>query len=158
MDTDVESVFPNKNGRAEYSQTSEVTEQYENIINAIATLPNRLQNTNTNHKGLHAKFPTFRGNKYWFIEFEHLRRNHLIPFSSQLTEEAKSKYFQSFLREAAIDFFQSLTISTETTLTDRLDNFRKEFTTDDPKEVPRYEWHQASIIQRWKLSRIFWNV
>ena len=54
MDTDVETVFPSRNRKAEYSQTSDVTGQYENIIDAITTLPKILKATNTNHKLLHS--------------------------------------------------------------------------------------------------------
>ena len=46
-----------RNRKAEYSQTSDVTEQYDNIMNAITTLPNRLQATNPNHKLQHTQVP-----------------------------------------------------------------------------------------------------
>ena len=42
-----------------------------------------------------------------------------------------------------IEFFQLLTISTETTLTNVLDKFKKDFTKDDLKEVASYKWDQA---------------
>ena len=46
----------------------------------------------------------------------------------RLTEEAKLQYFQSLLRGETIEFYQSLTITTETNLNDVLTEFRKEFT------------------------------
>ena len=138
------NTFSQQKQKAEYSQTSDVIKQYENIINAITTLLNRLQATITNHKLLHTQVPTFRGNKDRLNEFEHLLRNQLWPFKNRLTEKAELRNFQSTLREVAIQFFQSLTISTETTLTDVLDKFRKEFNKDNLKEVVRYKGDQAN--------------
>ena len=134
-DADDETVFPTRNRGAEYSQTiSNVEEQYENIIDAITMLTNRLQATNTNHKLLHTQVPMFRG-KNRFNEFEHLLRNQLRPFSNRPNGEAELPNFQNLLRAEAIELFQSLTISTETTLSDVLGNFRVEFTKDFLKEV-----------------------
>ena len=42
VETDDVAVFPSRNRREEDSQTSDVTEQYENIIDAIITLPKKL--------------------------------------------------------------------------------------------------------------------
>ena len=143
VDTDDETVLQDRNRWAEYSRTSDVTEQCENIIGAMTMLPHRLQATNTNHKLLHALVPTFRWNKGRFNEFEHLLRNHLRPFSNRLTEEMKLQLFQTLLPEEAIEFFQSLTISTDTMLTEVLAKFRKELTKDDLKDLARYKWDQA---------------
>ena len=64
ISTEDEIVFPIRNRRAQYSQTSDVTEQYKNIINANITLLIRIKTTNTNHKHLHAQvFPFRRNNK-----------------------------------------------------------------------------------------------
>ena len=73
MDTDYETVFPNRNRKGEYSETSDVTEQYENIIDGITTLPNILQNTNTNqtfftHKSLRSDETKIRSmNFHWLF-------------------------------------------------------------------------------------------
>ena len=85
----------------------------------MATLPTCIATTNTNHKLLPTKVPTFRG-KNWFNIFEHFLRNHLQPFSNRITEEAKLQQFQTSLRQEAVEIFKSLTISTKTTLTDVL--------------------------------------
>ena len=103
-DTDDETVLRIKKRRAEYSQTSDVAEQNENIIEAITKLPNRLQTSNTIQKFLHTQVPTSGGDKDRFNEYKHLHHKHLRPFSNRLTEEAKLQYFQSFLREEAIEF------------------------------------------------------
>ena len=157
VETDDEAVFPSRNKREENSQTSDVTEQYENIIDAITTLPNKLKSKNTNHKLLHRQVPTLRGNKDRFNEVEYLLRNHVRPFSNQLRKEAKLENFQSLLREEVVQFFQSLMICTETTPTDVLDKFRVEFTKDDLKRSSDTNWIRQSLIQRWNLLPIFWS-
>ena len=63
MDTEEETVFPNRNRMIDYSQTSDVTKQYKNNINAAITLLNRVPNTNTNHKRLHTQLPMLRRNR-----------------------------------------------------------------------------------------------
>ena len=63
--------------------------------------------------------------------------NHRSP------KEAKLQYFQSLIREEAIQFYQPVTITTETNLNVILTKFRKEFTKNDIKEVARYKWDQA---------------
>ena len=60
-----------------------------------------------------------------------------------LPEEAKLQYFQSLLGAEAIEFHQSLTITTETNLNDVLTKFRKAFTKDVLKEVAQCKWDQA---------------
>ena len=63
--------------------------------------------------------------------------------SNRLTEEAKLQCFKSLLREEAIEVYQGLFITTETTLKDSLKKFRKNFQKDDLKKIPRYKWEQA---------------
>ena len=77
------------------------------------------------------------------MEFEHLLQNHSRPMKHRLIEEAKLQYFQSLLREEAIESYQSLSITTETNLNNVLTKFRKELTKVDLREVARYEWDQA---------------
>ena len=66
------------------NKTNDVTEQCKNINDAITTLPNKIQNTNTNDKLLHIQVPTFRGSRNRFNEFEHMLRNQLRT-TQQLT-------------------------------------------------------------------------
>ena len=60
----------------------------------------------------------------------------------KLTEEQKLNYFQSLLRDDAIEFWQTLKITTETTLTDILQAFSKEYAKEDLKEVSKYKFDQ----------------
>ena len=77
------------------------------------------------------------------MEFEHLLLNHLSPLANKITEENKLHFFQSLLRDEAIEYWQSIQITPLTTLKDVLDLFRKEFAKEDLKEVARYKWDQA---------------
>ena len=54
-------------------------------------------------KILQTQVPLFRGNREKYNEFEHLLKNHLRPHMHKLTEEQKLNYFQSLLRDDAID-------------------------------------------------------
>ena len=115
----------------------------ERLLNAIETIPQRIKNTTTNTKLLQTHVPNFRGQKDKFVEFEHLLLNHLSPLANKITEENKLHFFQSLLRDDAIEYWQSIQITPLTTLKDVLDLFRKEFAKEDLKEVARYKWDQA---------------
>ena len=93
------------------------------LLNAIQDLPRKLQKTNT--KLLQTHVPNFRGSKDKYNEFEHLLLNHFRPIANKITEEDKIHFFQSLLRDEAIDFWQTITISSTTTLQDVLQLFRK---------------------------------
>ena len=115
----------------------------ERLLNAIETIPQRIKSTTTNTKLLQTHVPNFRGQKDKFVEFEHLLLNHLSPLANQITEENKLHFFQSLLRDDAIEYWQSIQLTPLTTLKDVLDLFRKEFAKEDLKEVARYKWDQA---------------
>ena len=115
----------------------------ERLLNAIVTIPQRIKSTTTNTKLLQTHVPNFRGQKDKFVEFEHLLLNHLSPLANKITEENKLHFFQSLLRDEAIEYWQSIQITPLTTLKDVLDLFRKEFAKEDLKEVARYKWDQA---------------
>ena len=115
----------------------------ERLLNAIETIPQRIKSTTTNTKLLQTHVPNFRGQKDNFVEFEHLLLNHLSPLANKITEENKLHFFQSLLRDEAIEYWQSIQITPLTTLKDVLDLFRKEFAKEDLKEVARYKWDQA---------------
>ena len=115
----------------------------ERLLNAIETIPQRIKSTTTNTKLLQTHVPNFRSQKDKFVEFEHLLLNHLSPLANKITEENKLHFFQSLLRDDAIEYWQSIQITPLTTLKDVLDLFRKEFATEDLKEVARYKWDQA---------------
>ena len=115
----------------------------ERLLNAIETIPQRIKSTTTNTKLLQTHVPNFRGQKDKFVEFEHLLLNHLSPLANKITDENKLHFFQSLLRDEAIEYWQSIQITPLTTLKDVLDLFRKEFAKKDLKEVARYKWDQA---------------
>ena len=77
------------------------------------------------------------------MEFEHLFLNHLSLLANKITEENKLHFFQSLLRDEAIEYWQSIQITPVRTLKDVLDLFREEFAKEDLKEVARYKWDQA---------------
>ena len=112
------------------------------LLTAINQLPQRIQKSSTG-KLLQTHVPNFKGQQDKYNEFEHLLMNHLRPISNKLTEEEKIHFFQSLLRDEAIEFWQTITITTTTTLADILSTFRKEFAKDDLKEVARYRWNEA---------------
>ena len=111
------------------------------LLNAIQDRPRKLQKTNT--KLLQTHVPNFRGSKDKYNEFEHLLLNHFRPIANKITEEDKIHFFQSLLRDEAIDFWQTITINPTTTLQDVLQLFRKEFAKEDMREVARYKWNEA---------------
>ena len=115
----------------------------ERLLNAIETLPQRIKSSTTNTKLLQTHVPDFRGQKYKFVDFEHLLLNHLSPLANKITEENKLHFFQSLLRDEAVEYWQSIQITPLTTLKDVLDLFRKEFAKEDLKEVARYKWDEA---------------
>ena len=111
------------------------------LLNAIQDLPRKLQKTNA--KLLQTHVPNFRGTKDKYNDFEHLLLNHFRPIANKLTEEDKIHFFQSLLRDEAIDFWQTITISSTTTIQDVLQFFRKDFAKEDMREVARYKWNEA---------------
>ena len=115
----------------------------ERLSHAIETIPQRIKNTTTNTKVLQTHVPNFRGQKDKFVEFERLLLNHLSPLANRIPEENKLHFFQSLLRDEAIEYLQSIQIIPLTTLKDVLDLFRKEFAKEDLKEVACYKWDQA---------------
>ena len=115
----------------------------ERLLNAIETIPQRIKSSATNFKLLQTHVLNFRGQKNKFVEFEHLLPNHLSLLANKVTEDNKLHFFQSLLRDEAIDYWQSIQITPVTTLRNELYMFRKEFAKEDLKEVARYKWDQA---------------
>ena len=71
----------------------------------------RASNMVTNTKLLQTHVPNFRGSKDKYHEFEHLQLNHFRPIANEITEEDKIHFFKSILRDEAIDFWQTITIT-----------------------------------------------
>ena len=63
-------------------------------------------------KILKTQVPLFRGNREKYNEFDHLLKNHVRPHMHKLTEEQKLNYFQSLLRDDAMEFWQTMKITT----------------------------------------------
>ena len=59
-----------------------------------------------------------------------------------MSEKQKLTYFQSLLRDDAIEFWQSLKLTTQTTLAQVLRYFKKEYAKEDLKEVAKYKFDQ----------------
>ena len=76
----------------------------ERLFNAIDMIPQRIKSTTTNTKLLQTHVPNFRGQKDNFVEIEHLLLNHLSPLANKITEENKLHFFQSLLRDEAIEY------------------------------------------------------
>ena len=135
-DTDDKLSYNEYDRRSGQPTTPKMTVPYKHLLDAITTLPSPIQTNNP--RLLEAQAPTFRETKNTLNEFEHFLRNHLRPMSKRLTKEAKLQYFQSLLREETVEFHQSLTIITESTLNNVLTIFRKECTKNDLNEITRY--------------------
>ena len=60
----------------------------------------------------------------------------------KLTEEQKLNFFQSLLSDDAIDFWQTLKITTEMTPTENLQAFSKESAKEYLKDVSKYKFDQ----------------
>ena len=83
-----------------------------------------------------------RGNREKYNKFEHLLVNHLRPHQHKISEEQKLTYFQSLLRDDAIEFWRSLKMTTQTTLAQVRRYFKKEYAKEDIKEVAKYKFDQ----------------
>ena len=106
-------------------RSDESIPQIADVMTEIHHLRSTMGETLTHPKILQTQVPLFKGNRDKYNEFEHLLLNHLRPHAHKLTEEQKLNYFQSLLRDDAIEFWQTLTITTETTLRDILTPSKK---------------------------------
>ena len=94
-----------------YPQSS--AHQIDDIVIEIHHLRDTMTDTVQHPKILQTQVPLFRGNKEKYNEFEHFLLNHLRPHRHKLSEEQKLTYFQSLLCDDAIEFWQSLKITTQ---------------------------------------------
>ena len=116
--------------------------QFDDIVNEIHHLRDTMTDTVQHPKILHTQVPLFRGNREKYNEFEHLLLNHLRPHQHKLSEEQKLTYFQSLLRDDAIEFWQSLKMTSQTTLAQVLRYFKKEYAKEGLKEVAKNKFDQ----------------
>ena len=115
---------------------------FDDIVSEIHHLRDTMTDTVQHPKILHTQVQLFRGNREKYNEFEHLLLNHLRPHQHKLSEEQKLTYFQSLLRDDAIEFWQSLKMTNQTTLAQVLRYFKKEYAKEDLKEVAKYKFDQ----------------
>ena len=116
--------------------------QQTDVMTEIHHVRSIMGETLTQPKILQTQVPLFKGNRDKYYEFEHLLLNHLRPHAHKLTEEQKLNLFQSLLRDDAIEFWQTLTITTETTLKDILAAFKKVYAKEELSEVSKFKFHQ----------------
>ena len=81
--------------------------QIDDVLTEIHNLRTTMTDGVIQPKILQTQVPLFRGNREKYNEFEHLLKNHLRPHMNKLTEEQKLNYFQSLLRDEAIEFWQT---------------------------------------------------
>ena len=118
------------------------THQIDDIVTEIHQLRDTMTDTVHHPEILQTQVSHFRGNSEKYNEFEHLLLNHLRPHQHKLSEEQKLTYFQSLLRDNAIEFWQSLKITNRTTLAQVLRYFKQEYAKEDLKKVAKYEFDQ----------------
>ena len=116
--------------------------QIADVMTEIHHLRSTMGETLTHPKILQTQVPLFKGNRDKYNEFEHLLLNHLRPHAHKLTEEQKLNYFRSLLRDDVVEFWQTLTITTETTLRDILTAFKKEYAKEELSEVSKFKFDQ----------------
>ena len=123
-------------------QSNSSIPQIADVMTEIHHLRSTMGEILTQPKILQTQVPLFKGNRDKYNEFEHLLLNHLRPHAHKLTEEQKLNYFQSLLRDDAIEFWQTLPITTETTLRDILMAFKKEYAKEELSEVSKFKFDQ----------------
>ena len=131
---------PLRQSTSQYPQPS--AHQFDDIVTEIHHLRDTMTDTVQHPKILQTQVPLFRGNWEKYNEFEHLLLYHLRPHQHKLSEEQKLTYFHSLLREDAIEFWQSLKMTNQTTLAQVLRYFKKEYAKEDLKEVAKYKFDQ----------------
>ena len=115
---------PMRPSTSHYPQSS--AHQIDDIVTEINHLRDTMTDNVQHPKILHTQVPLFRGNREKYNDFEHLLLNHIRPHQHKLSEEQKLTYSQSLLRDDAIEFWQSLKITTQTTLAQVLRYIKKE--------------------------------
>ena len=120
-DTDDNRTYPKFDRRFRPPTPPEKTGPFENLLDTITSLPSTIHTNNPRLSKRQA--PTFKWTKDNFNEFEHLLKIHFSPMNHKLPDEVKLRYFQTFCREEATVFHQSLTITTGTNLNDVLTKF-----------------------------------
>ena len=127
--------------REETSSQARVSTQMDTILHSLENTA-RLMSSASAHPSriLQSQVPIFRGSPDKFNEFEHLLLNYLKPYEASMTEPAKLQFFQSLLRDSAIEFWQSLNITPEATVHSVLQSFRREYRKEESIEAARIKW------------------
>ena len=137
--------------------TKSSAHRIDDIVAEIHHLRDTMTDTVQHPKILHTQVPLFRGNREKYNDFEHLLPDHLRLHQHKLSEEQKLTYFQSLLRDDAIEFWQSLKITTQTTLAQVLRYFKKEYAKEDLKEVAKYKFDQMRYDPTAEIFNEFLN-
>ena len=86
------------------------------LMNVTTYVPSMIQRNIYQHKMLQTRRPTFKGQKERYNEFEHLLLNHIRPFQNKITDEENFIFFTSLLREDAVEIWQTIRVTPDTTL------------------------------------------
>ena len=129
---------PNGTPRSDDVSTPQLTD----VMTEIHHLRNSMGDTITQPNFLQTQVPLFKGARETYNKFEYLLLNHLRPHAHKLTEEQKLNDFQSLLRDDVIEFWQTLTNTTEITLNDILTTFKKEYAKEELTEVSKFKFDQ----------------
>ena len=114
--------------------------QIDDVMTEIHNLRTTTADGVIQPKIFQTQVPLFRGNREKYND--HLLKNYPRPHMNKLTEEQKLKNFQSSFRDNVNEFWQTLKITTETTLTDCLTAFNQEYAKEDLNEVSKYKFVQ----------------
>ena len=88
--------------------------QMYDVMTEIHNLRTTMTNGVMQPKILQTQVPLFRANRDRYNEVGHLLKTHLLPYLNKVTEEQKLNYFQSLLRDDAIEIWQTLKIINRT--------------------------------------------
>ena len=124
----------------EQSEDDDIELNMTQLLNTITNVATMIQRNTQKHKLLQIQVFTFEGQRERYNEFKHLLLNHLRPFQNKITEEEKLHFSTSLLREAAIEFWQTIRLTPDNTLREVFQMIRKEYARNDFKEVRRYQW------------------
>ena len=118
-------------GTAEISSS-----QVKQLVSAISRVSAILQREITQTKMLRTQVPNLIDKKDEFNVFENPQLNQLLPHQHMITDENKLHYLQNLMRDQDIDFWQTLRISSDFTLTDVLNQSeKKNFSRKLPRDL-----------------------
>ena len=124
-------------------------------INGITHVLIMIQRNIQKHALHQTQVPTFKGQKRRYNEIEHLLLNHIRRFQNKITREEKLQFFTSLLKEDAIEFCQTIRVTSDTTLREVPQLFLKENARVHFNKVSPNRWDQLEYDPRHKSSSGF---